>query len=184
MAMLHNPAMPANVEIKARITSVEALLPLAQALADDKHLQRIHQDDTFFAVPHGRLKLRVFCDGSGELIHYHRSDASGPKLSDYVLVPVADPDSLRDALARACGLVGRVRKQRILALVGPTRIHLDRVDGLGDFLELEVTLGGGQTEAEGTAIAHGLMASLGIEPGQLLQGAYIDLLRAQGTAGA
>ena len=175
--------MPANVEIKARIPSVEALLPLAQSLSDDKHLQRIHQDDTFFAVPHGRLKLRVFGDGSGELIHYHRPDATGPKLSDYVLVPVADPDSLRDALVRACGLVGRVRKHRILVLVGPTRIHLDQVEGLGDFLELEVTLKHGEPEADGTAIAHELMARLGVQPQQLLEGAYLDLLRAQDASG-
>ena len=175
--------MPANVEIKARIPSVDALLPLTQALSDDKHLQRIHQDDTFFAVPHGRLKLRVFSNGAGELIHYHRPDAAGPKLSDYVLVPVADPDSLREALARACGLIGRVRKHRILALVGPTRIHLDQVEGLGDFLELEDTLQGGQTEAEGTAIAHDLMARLGVQPQQLLEGAYLDLLRLQADAG-
>ena len=174
--------MPANVEIKARIPSVDALLPLAQALSDDKHLQRIHQDDSFFDVPHGRLKLRVFGDGSGELIHYLRPDATGPKLSDYVLVPVPEPDSLREALARACGLLGRVRKHRILALVGPTRIHLDQVEGLGDFLELEVTLQSGQTEAEGTAIAQALMARLGVQPEQLLQGAYLDLLRMQGAS--
>jgi predicted adenylyl cyclase CyaB len=180
--MPHNPRMPANVEIKARIPSVDALLPLAQSLSDDKHLQRIHQDDSFFAVPHGRLKLRVFSDGTGELIHYHRPDATGPKLSDYVLVPVADPDSLREALTRACGLVGRVRKHRILVLVGPTRIHLDQVEGLGDFLELEVTLKPGQTEAEGTVIAHDLMARLGVQPQQLLEGAYLDLLHAQGSA--
>ena len=56
--------MPANVEIKARIPSVAALLPVATALGDDEHAQLIHQDDTFFSVPHGRLKLRVFGDGS------------------------------------------------------------------------------------------------------------------------
>ena len=176
--------MPSNVEIKARIPSVDALVPIVQALSDDKHLQRIHQDDTFFAVPHGRLKLRVFSNGAGELIHYHRPDATGPKLSDYVLVPVADPDSLREALTRACGLIGRVRKHRILVLVGPTRIHLDQVEGLGDFLELEVTLGGGLTEAEGRSIAHDLMARLGVAPDQLLEGAYLDLLRAQGATPA
>ncbi len=176
--------MPANVEIKARIASVEALLPVAQALGDDKHPQRIHQDDTFFAVPHGRLKLREFHDGAGELIHYQRPDAAGPKLSDYLLVPVTEPDALRETLQRACGLVGRVRKHRILALAGQTRIHLDRVEGLGDFLELEVMLRDGQTEAEGTAIAHDLMARLGVQPDQLVQGAYLDLLQARGTAGA
>jgi adenylate cyclase class IV len=177
--MSHNPTMPANVEIKARIPSVDALLPVARSLGDDEHPQRIHQDDTFFAVPHGRLKLRVFGDGSGELIHYHRADAHGPKLSDYVLAPVPEPESLREALTRACGLLGRVRKSRILVLVGPTRIHLDRVEGLGDFLELEVVLADGQPEAEGTAIAQALMARLGVQPEQLVSGAYLDLLRAQ-----
>lgn len=169
--------MPANVEIKARIDSVEALLPLAQALSDDDHPQLIHQDDTFFDAPHGRLKLRVFGDGSGELIHYQRADAEGPKLSDYILAPAPEPESLREALTRALGLLGRVRKDRLLLLAGATRIHLDRVHGLGDFLELEVTLGGGQTEAEGTAIAQALMARLNIAPGQLVSGAYLDLLR-------
>lgn len=180
--MPHNPAMPANVEIKARITSVDALLPLARSLGDDEHPQLIHQDDTFFAVPHGRLKLRVFGDGSGELIHYHRPDTHGPKRSEYVLSPAPEPESMREALTRACGLLGRVRKARILVLVGPTRLHLDRIEGLGDFLELEVTLADGQTEAEGMATAHALMARLGVGANQLVSGAYLDLLRAQASA--
>ena len=182
--MPHNPAMPANVEIKARISSVEALLPVARALGDDEHPQLIHQDDTFFAVANGRLKLRVFGDGSGELIHYHRPDADGPKVSNYVLVPVPEPESLREALSRACGLLGRVRKERILMLVGATRIHLDRVQGLGDFLELEVVLGAGQAEADGVAIAQALMAQLRVDPAQLVSGAYLDLLRSAPGAAA
>ena len=83
--------MPANVEIKARVDSIDDILPRAQALVEeDEHPQLIHQDDTFFRVPHGRLKLRVFSDGAGELIHYHRPDAEGPKVSDYVITPAAD----------------------------------------------------------------------------------------------
>jgi len=180
----HNQRMPANVEIKARIDSVDALLPLARALSDDDHPQLIHQDDTFFSVSHGRLKLRVFGDGSGELIHYHRPDAHGPKRSDYVLSLAPEPESLREALTRACGLLGRVRKARLLLLAGPTRIHLDRVDGLGDFLELEVMLADGQSEPEGRAIAHALMQRLGVTDDQLVRGAYLDLLREQSATGA
>ncbi len=176
--MLHNAGMPANVEIKARIDSIDALLPLARALSDDDHLQLIHQDDTFFDAPHGRLKLRVFGDGSGELIHYHRADDDGPKRSDYVLAPVPEPESLREALSRACGLLGRVRKERILVLAGATRIHLDRVEGLGEFLELEVVLRDDQCEADGVAVAQALMAELQVRPDQLVRGAYLDLLRA------
>ena len=176
--------MPANVEIKARVDSVEALLPLARALSDDVHPQLIHQDDTFFDAPHGRLKLRVFGDGSGELIHYHRPDVDGPKVSDYLLAPVAEPETLRAVLSRAFGLLGRVRKERILVLVGATRVHLDRVEGLGDFLELEVVLAEGQTEADGVAVAHALMAGLQVTPAQLVSGAYLDLLRAMPAAAA
>jgi len=167
--------MPANVELKARITSAEALLPRAIALADDPP-QRIHQDDTFFDVALGRLKLRVFGDGSGELIHYLRPDDDGPKRSDYVIAPVFEPESLREALARACGELGRVRKQRTMLLVGQTRIHLDQVEGLGDFLELEVVLDQGQSEDEGRRIALALMAELGVEREALVGRAYLDLL--------
>lgn len=174
--------MPANVEIKARIASVAALLPLATALGDDEHPQLIHQDDTFFSVPHGRLKLRVFGDGSGELIAYQRPDAEGPKLSDYAISPATEPESLREVLARSCGLLGRVRKRRLLVLVGSTRIHLDTVEGLGEFLEIEVVLQPGQSEADGEAEARALMASLGVAPEALVRGAYLDLLRATAAA--
>ncbi len=167
--------MRSNIELKARIASVDALLPRASALADDPP-QRIHQDDTFFDVAYGRLKLRVFADGSGELIHYLRPDEQGPKRSDYLIAPVIDPDALRETLARACGEIGRVRKQRTLLLVGQARIHLDRVAGLGDFVEIEVVLRPDQPEAEGRAVALALLAELGVGTDALVGRAYLDLL--------
>ncbi len=175
--MKGGPAVPRNIEIKVRIDSVEALLPRARALAGAAP-ELIEQDDSFFTVPQGRLKLRQFADGSAELIHYHRPDTAGARASDYVRVPVPDPAALRLALARACGLRGRVVKRRWLLHVGATRVHLDRVEGLGDFLELEVVLQGGQTDAEGTAVAEGLMAALGLASAERLAGAYLDLLLA------
>lgn len=167
--------MPRNIEIKARIHSIEALLPRARALADGDAVL-IEQDDSFFQVPHGRLKLRQFADGSAELIHYHRPDTGEAKASDYVRVPVSDPAALREALARGCGLKGRVRKTRWLLLKGATRIHLDRVEGLGDFMELEVVLREGETDAEGAATAEALMQALGLTEAPRLAGAYLDLL--------
>lgn len=173
--------MARNVEVKARIASIGALLPRARALADGP-AQRLLQDDTFFACARGRLKLRHFGDGSGELIHYERADVDGPKLSDYVRAPTADPVALREALARAHGVIGRVRKTRWLLTCGATRIHLDDVEGLGEFVELEVVLRDDQTEVEGAAIAHGLLARLGVEPSQLVSGAYLDLLASASSA--
>ena len=177
--------MPRNIEIKARIESVAALLPRAQALADGPP-EIIDQDDTFFAVPSGRLKLREFADGSAELIHYHRADTGAAKASDYVRVAVAHATAptLREALIRACGQLGRMRKRRTLLRVGPTRIHLDRVEGLADHMELEVVLrdgpsdgqSDGQSDAEGVVIAEALMARLGLADAPRVAGAYIDLL--------
>ncbi len=149
--------MARNIEVKARIARIEDLLPRAQALAGGAAPELIEQDDSFFAVPQGRLKLRQFAGGSAELIHYHRADSAEAKASDYVRVPAPDPAALREALTRACGLQGRVRKQRWLLLAGQTRIHLDRVQGLGDFMELEVVLRPGQSDADGTAVAEALM---------------------------
>ena len=168
--------MPRNIEIKAHIPSVEALLPRARALADGD-AELIEQDDTFFPVPRGRLKLRQFADGSAELIHYTRPDTDQAKASDYVRVAAPEPAALREALRRGLGVLGRVRKQRWLLLAGRTRIHLDRVEGLGDFMELEVVLDANQSDAEGVAVADALMQALGLEAAPRLAGAYLDLLR-------
>ncbi len=190
--------MARNIEIKARIHSVDALLPRARALADGDAVL-IEQDDSFYAVPNGRLKLRRFVGGhagdadtTAELIHYHRPDSGAARASDYVRVPVSDPDALHEALTRGCGLIGRVQKTRWLLIVGPTRIHLDRVVGLGDFMELEVVLSGAtnappnlqpnapqteaQADARGVAIAESLMHQLGLAAAPRIAGAYLDLL--------
>jgi predicted adenylyl cyclase CyaB len=168
--------MPRNVEIKARIESVDKLLPRVKVIADSGPTE-IFQDDTFFSCPNGRLKLRAFSETSGELIFYRRPDVAGPKESFYVISPTASPNTLREALSLAHGAWGRVRKHRTLFLAGRTRIHLDRVDGLGDFLELEVVLAAGESTETGMGIARELLARLGISPQQLIEGAYADLLR-------
>ncbi|HTC44055.1 MAG TPA: class IV adenylate cyclase [Steroidobacteraceae bacterium] len=167
--------MARNVEIKARIAGVAALAPLAARLADGGPTV-LEQDDTFFASPNGRLKLRDQFEGGAELIFYRRADETGPKESFYVRVPVPDPHAMRALLELAHGQTGRVRKRRVLFLVGRTRIHLDTVEGLGEFLELEVVLQDGESAANGVAEAERIMTQLGVGPEQLIQGAYVDHL--------
>lgn len=171
--------MGRNIEIKARAPDLEAVEARARAIAT-RGPEDIFQDDTFFHCAQGRLKLRDFGDGHGELIHYARADGAGPKVSDYSITPVADPDALRVTLARACGVLGRVVKRRRLYLADRTRIHLDRVADLGAFVELEVVLRDGESAQEGQAVARDLMATLGIEDRQLITGAYLDLLQPGG----
>jgi predicted adenylyl cyclase CyaB len=167
--------MARNVEIKARIESTDLIFPKAEALADDDPVE-ITQDDTFFACENGRLKLRIFSPEEGQLIFYRRADQRGPKESFYLISPTTSPGTLRESLSLAYGQVGRVRKKRTLFLVGRTRIHLDRVEGLGDFLELEVVLTDGEHVETGEGIARDLLEKLGILPDQLIEGAYVDLL--------
>lgn len=173
--------MPRNIEIKARIPSVAELLPRAAAIATQGPFA-IAQDDTFFHCPTGRLKLRAFSDTAGELIFYRRADQQGPKESFYVRTATAEPAQLREALTLAHGQAGRVRKQRTLFLTGRTRIHLDEVEGLGAFLELEVALEAHAPAEAGVREAHALMARLGVDAAQLVEGAYVDLLARGGEA--
>jgi predicted adenylyl cyclase CyaB len=166
--------MPSNIEIKARIESIDALLPRVRSIATSGP-EEIFQDDTFFPCASGRLKLRVFSEDAGELIFYQRTDSAGPKQSRYILTHTAEPAALRETLAQAYGVSGRVRKLRTLFLAGRTRVHLDRVEGLGEFLELEVVLADGEAPETGIAVANELLATLGITEAQLLTGAYVDM---------
>ena len=167
--------MPRNVEIKARVRRPAELHRRAANLADGPPTL-IRQRDTFYAAARGRLKLRDFGDGHGELIAYERPDREGPKTSSYLIAPTEDPAALHAALAAALGVRGVVVKERTLLLSGRTRIHLDRVEGLGEFLELEVVLAADEDEAVGRAEAEDLMARLGVAAADLIDRAYIDLL--------
>jgi len=94
-------------------------------------------------------------------------------------VPTAAADALREVLALSYGVIGQVRKTRTLFMVGKTRIHPDRVEGLGDFLELEVVLREHEPVQKGIAMAQDILKTLAIPAGQLVPCAYIDLLTNQ-----
>ena len=166
--------MPRNVEIKARVADLSAVEAQARLIATEGP-QDIAQDDTFFRCGSGRLKLRELSATHGQLIYYAREDAAGPKVSDYWISETDVPAALRDTLSQALGVVGRVRKRRRLYLADQTRIHLDDVEGLGAFVELEVVLREGESPSEGEKTARRIMQGLGIAEAQLIEGAYVDL---------
>jgi len=169
--------MQRNIEIKARVEDLGSIRGLVEAVVD--HGPTImHQADTFFGCPEGRLKVREFGTGVGELIFYRRLDVSGPRESTYSICSVGDPAALKEILNSTNGILGIVKKKRLLYMAGQTRIHLDQVEGLGVFLELEVVLAPTQTPEAGMAVAKGLMRDLGIDEDQLVSKAYVDLLLA------
>ena len=167
--------MARNIEVKASIHDLDAVQARVAALTTAPS-EVLHQINTFFAVPHGRLKIREFSDGTGELISYARPDQLGPKESVYMRFGCENAKALSETLARALPVRGTVAKRREVFLLGQTRVHLDQVDQLGSFVEPEVVLRDSQTVEQGEHAAHELLRALDIPETALIAEAYIDLI--------
>lgn len=163
-----------NIELKARLADPDAARRIAERIAT-KRLGVQQQVDTYFHCPHGRLKLRQIDGLSAQLVWYARPNEQGPKASDYQLVPVANPETLKGALAAALGVRVVVRKRREVFLVDNVRIHLDDVEGLGSFLELEAVLGPRVDDAAGRAQLDALVETLAVDAADLLSDSYGDM---------
>jgi len=167
----------ANVEIKARCADLAALRPKALALASERvGLDR--QLDTYFHTRSGRLKLRESSLSGGQLVPYLRPDREGPKRADYRVVPVADPQGLKALLAEILGVECVVEKEREILLHENVRIHLDRVVGLGSFVELEAVFDGSAAAEVGQRErVAALMEELGVRESDLVPVSYENLIR-------
>jgi predicted adenylyl cyclase CyaB len=166
----------ANIEFKAELADLESAHATARNLSGTGP-EILRQTDVFFPCPHGRLKLRIFNDSHGELIFYERADTPGPGRSNYQIARTADPYALLEILQHVLRSSGTVEKVRSLYMVGQTRIHIDQVKVLGNFLEIEVVLKERQSDAEGLYIAQTLAKEFGIMENHLVHVAYVDLLR-------
>ena len=170
-----------NLEIKALDPDPATTLSAALALgAEDRGT--LHQRDTYFHAVHGRLKLREQPPESAQLISYSRADASAPRPSLYRIAEVADPSTLAATPADSLGVRVLVEKTRQLLLWRNVRMHVDRVEGLGDFVELEAVASTADgLEAERPRIEH-LTDALGIRDARLVTTGYAEMLEARGTA--
>jgi homotetrameric cytidine deaminase len=163
------------VEVKALDPDPERSLSICRELgAEDRGV--LVQRDTYFRTPSGRLKLREERDAGATLVQYDRPDAVEARVSRYRLVAVPDADGLREALDAALGTLVIVEKQRHLLLWKGVRIHLDEVDGLGSFVELEgVAEPGSDLSAERRRV-DALGEALGIVPERIVAESYSDRL--------
>ena len=164
-----------NIELKARCRDLaaaeRAALQLGAAPAGI-----LEQVDTYFHVPNGRLKLRETDGKPAELIWYARADSVEFRGSDYYVIPVADAVAMKEAMTRAMGVRGAVRKRRTLLLWENVRIHLDRVDGLGDFLEFEAVISDATSEVISHQRLGTLATALSIHDDDRQAVSYSDLL--------
>jgi homotetrameric cytidine deaminase len=164
-----------NIEIKARVRDPGRTLELALGLgAEDRG--EISQRDTYFTRARGRLKLREQDPGEDELIQYRRADEAAARTSSYRRVPAGAAGELREALDAALGTLVVVEKRRRLLLLDGVRIHLDQVEGLGSYLELEAVAGAGSDLDEEHAKVARLRAELEVDDDALVAESYSDLL--------
>lgn len=170
------PAMPRNLELKCRIHDAAALRQRLERLAAEPP-EQLSQDDTFFNCARGRLKLRVSSAADGQLIFYQRDSDSVPAVSAYSIVPVAAPDELREQLTAAYGQMGQVRKQRLAFRLEGARVHLDAVEDLGDFLEIEIPIDDADDEDAARRTFDALLQYLDLRNEDAISAAYVDLLR-------
>lgn len=126
-----------NVEIKAKCQDPEFIRRYLQT-NQAEYKGTDHQTDTYFNVQHGRLKLR---EGNIEnnLIFYERNDQARAKESNFYLVRVADPPTLKEVLAKSLGIKIIVAKKREIYFIGNVKFHIDEVAGLGNFAEIEAS---------------------------------------------
>ena len=163
-----------NLEFKANCDSLDVL---RQRLANlqAEHRRTMKQLDTYFNIPQGRLKLREINTHKAELIYYERSDLAESRYSNYQICDISEPTAFKQIAAMAVGVKGVVEKRRELWLFGDTRIHLDEVKDLGQFVELETVIHN-QTEAEAQAEHQLVKNALGIKEEDLVSVSYGDLV--------
>ena len=167
--------MAVNIEIKARASDFNRQKMIAESLSDIPG-EQIWQEDIFFKVSKGRLKLRIFDSGSGELIYYIRADSNGPNVSQYEISVTNEPESLKNILTSSLGVHGIIKKQRTLYKIGHTRIHFDQVKDLGDFIELEFVMQDNTSKNEALQTVRNLMEKLEIQDNHLINTSYIDMV--------
>jgi adenylate cyclase class 2 len=164
-----------NVEIKARCNDPSFIRNyLVNRGADFKGLDE--QTDTYFNVTDGRLKLR---EGSIEnnLIFYKRNDQPGPKRSHFHLVKIQDAAGLKHALERSCGIKMIVKKSREIYYIDNVKFHIDKVPGLGSFIEIEAgNILADKTEPELSDQCNFYLKEFHVQADDLIAESYSDML--------
>ncbi|MGC2289581.1 MAG: class IV adenylate cyclase [Thermoplasmata archaeon] len=168
------------VELKAHVDSPAHVDGQLRGLGA-VHVSSLYQRDVYFAGVQGRLKLRFQRPGRDQLVHYDREDRASTKESQVQLSVLPPDHGLEDVLSRALGVLVVVTKQREVFEWDGTRVHLDSVEGLGNFLEFERVVSSDAAAREAHARLSAMLSKLGLGRDALRAGSYSDLLRSRAS---
>jgi predicted adenylyl cyclase CyaB len=163
-----------NLEAKFRLVDVRQARSRGEAIGFEPRATLV-QRDTFFAVAQGKLKLREEAAGAA-LIHYRRVQEGALEVSDYEIVPVANPAPLHAMLNGALGVIAEIRKVRTLLMRRNVRLHLDRVEGLGSFGEIEAVVAPNEAPEIYRAEVDDILTALEVLPADLISESYFELM--------
>ncbi len=168
-----------NIEIKAKVDDLDVIRTHLWSQNNVRHVGLDHQIDTYFTVAHGRLKLRQG-DIENALIQYDRPDQAGPKRSNVILYPIENKEKsnkMRKMLSRSMGVLIEVVKDRDIYFIDNVKFHLDEVDMLGKFVEIEVIdYHGNLSESKMRLCCQSYMNLLEIKKENLIEHCYGDMI--------
>ena len=163
-----------NLEAKFTLRDLEVAQRQAEAIGY-RFKATLEQRDTFFRVAAGKLKLREEESGA-RLIFYGRQNSQNLKLSTYEMIAIPEPIKTHQMLTQALGTIATVSKTRILMMRDHVRLHLDRVDGLGEYGEIEAVLGEDEDLEHSRPAVDELLRALEVSPVNLIEESYFEML--------
>ena len=176
-----------NIENKWKPSNFDEIRELATRLKTGEAY--LLQEDYYYENPKsGRLKLRSTLEGNlenseclvldnhkYEVIYYERPNSEVSKLSTYEIRVPPDRETAMKLVGNA-KKIGHVSKQREVIFIGTTRVHFDRVEELGRFVEIEVVLSEDDSEDKGREIMNDLIEKLHLKADETVKCSYIDLI--------
>ncbi|MDZ7765027.1 MAG: class IV adenylate cyclase [Melioribacteraceae bacterium] len=163
--------MSQNIELKIKLETFNDILNILKKYEVQKEAV-LKQRDIYYKQKDGLLKLRIYST-NGEVIYYKRDESAKDRVSNYQILNV-DPKEAEEFFKYIFETEVEVKKVRFLYLYKNTRIHLDEVEGLGKFLELE-TVVKGSTE-EGIDEFNSVVELLRLDTSKQLKSSYRTIL--------
>ncbi len=161
-----------NLEIKIQINSFDAIIKFLKPY----YIEDLYQTDTYFTVNDGRMKLRKEVDKEAYMIYYQRPDLSSEKYSNYSIYPIQDVEMFYKVFSKVLHQELVVKKKRSLYIIENARIHLDVVENLGNFLEIEIVINNTVEEKEAPFFMDSLLKIFNLKEHQKIDCGYRELL--------